>query len=160
MLYDIPLRSLSGQATTLAPFRGKAMLIVNVASECGYTPQYEGLQKLWEKYESRGLVVIGVPSNDFGEQEPGTEAQIKEFCKIRYGVTFPLMAKVHAKGPDIAPLFKTLTQETPGMEGDVKWNFAKFLIDPEGKPVARFGSRTEPMSPELTAAVEKVLPKK
>jgi glutathione peroxidase len=157
---DHEMKSITGESVKLSSYRGRALLIVNVASECGYTPQYEGLQQLWEKYRDRGLTVIGVPSNDFGGQEPGTEAEIQSFCKVRYGVTFPLMAKVHARGPDIAPLFRTLTQEIPGLEGEVKWNFAKFLVDPEGKPVARFGSRTEPMSKELTAAIEKVLPKK
>src|SRR4051812_41153691 len=134
---DHEMKSITGETVKLSSYRGKALLIVNTASECGFTPQYDGLEKLWEKYKDRGLVVIGVPSNDFGAQEPGTEKQIQEFCKVRYGVTFPLMSKVHAKGPEIAPLFKTLTQDTPGLEGEVKWNFTKFLIDAEGKPVAR-----------------------
>ncbi len=137
------------------------MLLVNVASECGFTPQYAQLQELYGKYKDRGLVVLGFPSNDFGGQEPGDAAQIKEFVTSKFAVDFPMMAKVHAKGPEIAPLYKTLTEETPeGIKGEVKWNFTKFLVDPTGKVVARFDSNVDPMGPEMVAAVEKTLPPK
>lgn len=156
---DHEMKDLAGETVKLSDLRGKALLIVNVASECGYTPQYAGLQQLWEKYQDRGLMVIGVPSNDFGAQEPGSEEEIRTFCDTRYRVTFPMMAKVHAKGPEMAPLYKTLTEETPeGIRGEVRWNFTKFLVDGNGVPVARFESKVEPLSDELVSAVEKVLP--
>jgi glutathione peroxidase len=156
---DHQVQTLQGETIKLDQFRGKALLIVNTASECGYTPQYEGLQKIYDKYQARGLVVIGFPSNDFGAQEPGSAEDIATFCKKNYGVTFPIMAKVHAKGPEIAPVYKTLTQDTPeGIKGDVKWNFTKFLVDPTGKIVARFEPKVTPESPELTGAIENVLP--
>ncbi len=153
------VQSLEGKDVDLAAFRGKAVLIVNTASECGYTPQYKGLQELYDKYKGRGLVVLGFPSNDFGGQEPGAAGEIAQFCRKNYGVTFPMMAKVHAKGPEIAPLYRTLTQETSeGIKGEVKWNFTKFLVDPQGRVVKRFEPKVEPLSAELTAAVESVLP--
>ncbi len=156
---DHQVQTLQGDTIKLDKFRGKALLIVNTASECGYTPQYEGLQKIHDKYQARGLVVIGFPSNDFGAQEPGSSEDIATFCKKNYGVTFPIMAKVHAKGPEIAPVYKTLTQDTPeGIKGDVKWNFTKFLVDPTGKIVARFEPKVTPESAELTGAIENVLP--
>lgn len=157
---DSRMESLSGETVDLASYRGKALLIVNVASECGYTPQYAGLQRLHETYGERGLVVIGVPSNDFGAQEPGSSEEIRNFCDTRYRVTFPMMAKVHARGPEMAPLYKTLTEQTPeGIRGEVRWNFTKFLIDPNGTPVARFEPKVDPLAPELVEAVERVLPK-
>ena len=152
---DHEVTSLTGETVNLADYRGKAMLIVNTASRCGFTPQYAGLQELYTKYEEQGLVVIGFPSNDFGGQEPGDSEQIADFCQKNYGVTFPMMAKVHARGGDKAPIYKTLTDE---IGGEVKWNFTKFLVDPEGKVVNRFGSRVKPMSDELTQAIEAVLP--
>jgi glutathione peroxidase len=157
---DHTVQTLGGETIQLSKFRGKALLIVNTASECGYTPQYAGLERLYEKYKDRGLVVIGFPSNDYGAQEPGSAEEIASFCKKNYGVTFPMMAKVHAKGSEIAPVYKTLTQETPdGIRGDVKWNFTKFLVDPTGQVVARFESKIDPESAELVGAVEKALPK-
>ncbi len=160
-ILDHSVETLEGTKASLADYRGKAVLLVNVASECGYTPQYAQLQELYGRYKDRGLVVLGFPSNDFGGQEPGDAAQIKEFVTSKYAVDFPMMAKVHAKGPEIAPLYKTLTQDTPdGIKGEVKWNFTKFLVDPSGKVIARFESAVEPMGPELTAAVEKALPTK
>lgn len=160
-ILDHSVETLDGAKASLTDYRGKAVLLVNVASECGYTPQYAQLQELYGRYKDRGLVVLGFPSNDFGGQEPGDAAQIKEFVTSKYAVDFPMMAKVHAKGPEIAPLYKTLTQDTPdGIKGEVKWNFTKFLVDPSGKVVARFESAIEPMGPELTAAVEKALPTK
>lgn len=159
MKIDHQMQDLAGENVSLSDYRGKALLIVNVASECGYTPQYTGLQKLWETYRDRGLVVLGVPSNDFGGQEPGSSEEIRNFCDTRYRVTFPMMAKVHAKGPDIAPLYKSLTEETgDGIAGEVRWNFTKFLVDPEGRPVARFEPKVDPLAPELVEAVERVLP--
>ncbi len=158
---DHEVETLEGTKQKLSDYRGKAVLLVNVASECGYTPQYAQLQELYGRYKERGLVVLGFPSNDFGGQEPGDAKQIKDFVTSKFAVDFPMMAKVHAKGPEIAPLYKTLTEETPEtMKGEVKWNFTKFLVDPNGKVVARFESAVEPMSPELTAAVEKALPAK
>jgi glutathione peroxidase len=153
------VQSLDGQEVDLGAYRGKALLIVNTASKCGYTPQYASLQKLYDTYKARGLVVLGFPSNDFGGQEPGSATEIAQFCQKNYGVTFPMMAKVHAKGPEIAPVYRTLTQETgEGIRGDVKWNFTKFLVDPQGRIVRRFEPDAEPTSPELKAAVEAVLP--
>ncbi|MBK9753860.1 MAG: glutathione peroxidase [Nannocystis sp.] len=160
-ILDHSVETLEGSKQSLADYRGKAVLLVNVASECGYTPQYAQLQELYGRYKDRGLVVLGFPSNDFGGQEPGDAAQIKEFVTSKYAVDFPMMAKVHAKGPEIAPLYKTLSEDTPdGIKGEVKWNFTKFLVDPSGKVIARFESAVEPMGPELTAAVEKALPTK
>ncbi|MBA3547175.1 MAG: glutathione peroxidase [Nannocystis sp.] len=158
-ILDHEVETLDGTKQKLSDYRGKAVLLVNVASECGYTPQYAQLQELYGKYKDRGLVVLGFPSNDFGNQEPGDAAAIKEFVTSKFAVDFPMMAKVHAKGPEIAPLYKTLTEETPdGIKGDIQWNFTKFLVDPTGKVVARFDSKAEPMGPEMLAAVEKTLP--
>ncbi len=160
-ILDHEVETLEGTKQKLSDYRGKAVLLVNVASECGFTPQYAQLQELYGKYKDRGLVVLGFPSNDFGGQEPGDAAQIKEFVTSKFAVDFPMMAKVHAKGPEIAPLYKTLTEETPeGIKGEVKWNFTKFLVDPTGKVVARFDSNVDPMGPEMVATVEKTLPPK
>mgnify|MGYP002777857923 CR=1 FL=1 len=158
---DHVVETIEGSKQSLADLRGKAVLIVNTASECGYTPQYAKLQELYGRYKDRGLVVLGFPSNDFGGQEPGDATQIKEFVASKYAVDFPMMNKVHAKGPEIAPIYKTLTEETPeGIRGDVKWNFTKFLVDPQGKVVARFESPVDPLGPEMTAAIEQALPKR
>jgi len=157
-LLDTTVKTIDGEQKTLGSFAAKAFLVVNTASQCGYTPQYDGLEKLYEKYKAKGLVVIGFPSNDFGAQEPGSEKEIKEFCKVRYGVTFPLSSKVATKGAAKTPLYKYLTEETPApMKGDIKWNFTKFLVNGKGEVLARFEPATEPMSAELTAAVEKAL---
>lgn len=158
-LIDHQVKRIDGSSTTLADYRGKALLIVNTASECGFTPQYAGLQELYEKYQSRGFEVLGFPSNDFGGQEPGTCEAIQQFITDEYQVTFPMFDKVHAKGSDIAPLYKTLTQETPeGIRGAVRWNFTKFLVDPKGHVVARFESSVKPGSNEIRDALESVLP--
>ncbi len=160
LVIDHQVQTLQGETIKLDKFRGNVLLIVNTASECGYTPQYQGLEKIYEKYKARGFVIVGFPSNDFGQQEPGTAEDIKTFCEKNYGVTFPMMAKVHAKGPEIAPIYKTLTQDTPeGIKGDVKWNFTKFLVDKDGKVVARFESKVTPESAEVTGAIEKLLPR-
>ena len=149
---------LEGGTVNLADYRGKVLLIVNTASQCGFTPQYAGLEKLYETYQDRGLVIIGFPSNDYGGQEPGTAAEIHAFCQRNYGVTFPMMAKVHAKGAEIAPIYKMLTQDSgAALAGDVKWNFTKFLIDKDGHPVARFESKVTPEDPALTGAIDKLL---
>jgi glutathione peroxidase len=151
--------TIEGETIPLDRYRGRAMLIVNTASKCGYTPQYEGLQALHERYGDRGLVVLGFPSNDFGNQEPGADAEIADFCKRNYGVTFPMMAKIHARGDDKAPLYRTLTEHAPEpVRGEVRWNFTKFLVDPDGHVVARFEPATEPLSEEITGAIEEVLP--
>ncbi len=158
-MIDHVVQSLSGKPVDLAQYRGKAMIIVNTASKCGFTPQYAGLQELQQAYADRGLVVIGFPSNDFGGQEPGTAEQIETFCRKKYGVSFPMMAKVHAKGSDQAPIYRTLTEETSaGIRGEVKWNFTKFLVNPEGQVVRRFESSVKPMSREMIEAIEAVLP--
>jgi glutathione peroxidase len=155
---DHTVESLEGETVDLASFRGRPMLIVNTASKCGYTPQYEGLQTLYERYGDRGLVVIGFPSNDFGNQEPGTATEIGAFCKKNYGVTFPMMAKVHTKGDGQAPVYKTLTEDTPeDIRGEVRWNFTKFLVAPDGRVVARFESKVEPMDEQITSAIEPYL---
>ena len=154
-----PLTRLEGQAQRLSAFAGRTLLIVNTASECGLTPQYQGLQQLHERYAARGLSVLGFPCDDFGGQEPGTASEIQHFCSKEFAVTFPLFEKLHAKGPDIAPLYRALTTASgPGLEGEIKWNFTKFLIAPDGKVVARFEPRVEPMDPRLITDIEAHLP--
>jgi glutathione peroxidase len=159
-IYDVKIGSLQGGQADLAQYRDRALLIVNVASQCGLTPQYAGLQKLASEYEGRGLVVLGVPCNQFGGQEPGTAEEIAEFCDANYGVTFPMTEKVDVNGADRHPLYQLLT-ETPdagGEAGDVQWNFEKFVVGTDGRVSARLRPRTTPDSPELIAAVENALP--
>ena len=152
------VESLAGDPVDLSSFRGRPLLIVNTASKCGYTPQYEGLQKLYERYGDQGLVVIGFPSNDFGNQEPGSAGEIATFCTRNYGVSFPMMAKVQTKGEGQAPIYATLTEDTPdGIRGEVRWNFTKFLVDPDGHVVARFEPAVEPLGDEITSAIEALL---
>lgn len=148
-VYGFELRGIDGNPLTLASFRGKALLIVNVASECGFTPQYAALEELHRKYSGEGLVVLGVPANEFGGQEPGTNEQIREFCTSKYDVTFPMTEKIVVKGGGQHPLYEWLTAQ----EGQVTWNFNKFLIDRQGKLLGRFESNVEPLSRELTEAV-------
>jgi glutathione peroxidase len=148
----IPLKTIDGHDSTLSSFAGKAVLIVNVASKCGYTPQYKGLEQLYEKYKFSGLVVVGFPANNFGQQEPGTAAEIKTFCETKYAVTFPMMAKVSVKGDDIHPLFRWLTEKSP-LPGEIKWNFSKFLLDKRGRLVARFPSEVEPLDTQITSKI-------
>ena len=150
--------SLDGKAVNLAKYQGNVVLIVNVASECGYTPQYEGLQALHKKYSSRGLKILGFPSNDFGAQEPGSNSEIADFCKKNYGVEFDMFSKIAVLGREQAPLYKTLTS-TPGFTGAVAWNFEKFLVGKDGAVIGRFKSPVEPMSAEMTRAVEGALGK-
>jgi glutathione peroxidase len=158
-VYDFTLNSIDGQPTSLSTFKGKVLLLVNVASRCGYTPQYTALEAVYEKYKDRGLVIVGVPANNFGGQEPGTNQEIKTFCTAKYNVTFPMMAKVSVKGKDIAPLYQFLTDKNanPQTGGEIGWNFTKFLIGPDGQVIARFDSAVTPDSKEVTSAVEKAL---
>jgi glutathione peroxidase len=153
-LYDFQPLTIDGKPFDLRQYKGKKILIVNTASECGYTYQYEGLEQLYEKYKDK-MVIVGFPANNFGHQEPGTNAEIKEFCSNKYAVTFPMMSKVSVKGDDIDPLFKWLTEQTnPDFTGEIKWNFEKFLLDENGKLIHRFRSKTKPMSDEMVNAVE------
>ncbi|MCH7878183.1 MAG: glutathione peroxidase [candidate division Zixibacteria bacterium] len=152
----IAFNTIGGEETSLAEFSGQALLVVNVASKCGYTPQYQGLQALYEKYSDQGLTVIGFPANNFGKQEPGTNEEILQFCQSQFAVSFPMMAKVSVKGDDQHPLFTYLTENTDP-SGDIPWNFHKFLLDREGNIVARFEPGVEPLSDELTGAIEKIL---
>ncbi len=156
---NFTLKSLGGKDVSLSQFQGKTIMIVNTASKCGNTPQYEGLEKMYEKYKARGLVILGFPSNDFAGQEPGTDGEIAAFCHQNYGVSFPMFSKVKVKGEGKTPLYEFLTSEqtNPGFAGEIDWNFAKFLIDPSGKVVARFKSSIKPDTPEVVAAVEKAL---
>ena len=159
-LHEITARRIDGSERDLSEFRGKVLLIVNTASKCGLTPHYAGLEKLYQTYKDRGLVVLGFPCNQFNGQEPGTNEEIAEFCATTYGVTFPMMDKVEVNGDGRHPLFVELTgvEDAGGEAGDVGWNFEKWLVGPDGAAVARFRSRTEPESPEIVGAIEDVLP--
>lgn len=177
-LSQIPLRRIDGTPTTLADFRGKALLIVNVASQCGLTPQYEGLERLYESHRSRGLEVLGFPANEFGAQEPGSNEEIQAFCTTNYGVKFPMFEKIVVKGPDIHPLYRALTEAQPAADSlgddsfreklagygivqeapsDLLWNFEKFLVDRSGKVIARFAPSVTPDHPGLVGAIEAAL---
>ncbi len=154
-VYDFKVKSIDDKSIDLSVYKGKKILIVNTASECGYTSQYAGLQELSDKYKDK-LVVIGFPANNFGEQEPGDNTEIKGFCTKNYGVTFPLSSKISVTGEDIDPLFKWLTEQpNPDFTGPIKWNFEKILIDENGKVIHRWKSKTTPMSSEITSAIEK-----
>lgn len=155
-LHDIPLTTLDGRPTTLGEHAGRVLLVVNVASRCGLTPQYAGLEQLQEEYGDRGLTVVGFPCNQFGGQEPGTNEEIAQFCSATYGVSFPIMDKVEVNGEDRHPLFTELTQvpDADGKAGDVGWNFEKWVIDATGTPVARFRPGTEPTDPQVVEAIE------
>jgi len=155
-LYDIEVDTVAGETVRLDTYAGKVMLIVNTASKCGFTGQYEGLQTLYDKYQTQGLVVLGFPANDFLYQEPGTNEEIQSFCKLNYGVTFPIFAKISVKGKNQHPLYRYLTsQETnPEFAGKISWNFNKFIIDRHGHILDRFGSRTKPETPKLIARLE------
>ena len=156
-IQDVPLKDINGKATSLKQYDGKVVLLVNVASKCGLTPQYEALEALQKKYAGKGFTVIGVPCNDFGAQEPGSNKEIQEFCSATYGVTFPLMDKAHVKGPEQHPLYSRLTGEGAEFPGEIEWNFGKFLISRDGKVVKRFSPRTTPDAPEVIEAIEKEL---
>lgn len=159
-IYDINVETIIGMNTTLEEYKGAVMLIVNTASKCGFTKQYDELQKLYDLYKDRGFVVLGFPANNFMNQEPGENAEIADFCRINFGVNFPLFAKISVRGKNIHPLYKYLTEKStnPEFSGKISWNFNKFLISPTGKIVDRFGSRTEPMDPEVIKAIEASLP--
>ena len=158
-VYEFTMRDIDGKSVKLDAYKGKVVMIVNTASHCGYTPQYEGLQALYDKNKDKGLVILGFPANNFMGQEPGSEAEIKEFCTSKYKVTFPMFAKISVKGEDQHPLYNYLTNKAtdPEFAGDISWNFNKFLIDRSGKVVARFSSKDTPHSEKMLAAVEKYL---
>lgn len=158
-VHNITAKTIDGTDKALKDYAGKTLLVVNVASQCGLTPQYEGLQKLYEQYRARGLEVLGFPCNQFGAQEPGSEGQIKTFCETRFGVTFPLFAKLEVNGAGRHPLYGYLTAQPtqPDGPGDIQWNFAKFLVDKSGTVVARFSPTVAPSAPELVQAIERTL---
>jgi glutathione peroxidase len=152
-VYDYSMKTIDGQPAPLADYKGKVVMFVNVASYCGYTKQYTGLEALYRKYKDQGFVIVGVPANNFGAQEPDSDEQIKTFCSRKYDVTFPLLSKVSVKGSDMTPLYGYLTKTG----GDVKWNFTKFLVGKDGQVIQRFESAVTPESPELVKAVEAAL---
>lgn len=152
-LYKLSLKTLEGEPQSLASYRGKVLLIVNTASECGYTPQYEGLEKIYQRYKDRGFVVLGFPSNDFGAQEPGTAQQIAKFCKARFGVSFPLFEKTKTKGAEASPVWKLLAAK----HGEPQWNFHKYLVGRDGQILGAYRSEVTPQGPELQAAIEAAL---
>jgi len=161
-VHEFTLNAIDGKAAPLAQYKGKVMLLINVASRCGFTPQYTGLEALYRKYKDQGLVLVGFPANNFMGQEPGTNEEIAAFCKRTYDVTFPMYSKISVKGDDQAPLYKFLTDKeaNPTTGGDIRWNFTKFLVDRNGKVIARFESKVAPDNAEFVAAVEAALAKK
>jgi len=160
-IWETPIKTLDGKPTTLGAYKGKALLVVNVASKCGLTPQYTQLEDLQKKYESQGFTVLGFPCNQFGGQEPGSAEEIKEFCSTTYGVTFPLMEKIDVNGGGRHPIYQELTQvaDAGGHQGDIRWNFEKFVISADGTSVTRFDPRTKPDDPKVVAAIEQALPR-
>jgi glutathione peroxidase len=158
-IYDFTMKDIDGKDVKLDTYKGKVLMIVNVASKCGYTPQYENLEATYKKYKDQGFVIIGFPANNFMGQEPGTEAEIKEFCKLKYDVTFPMFSKISVKGTDQNSFYSFLTSEktNAGFSGDISWNFEKFLISKDGKTLGRYKSAVKPDSPEITEAIEKAL---
>jgi glutathione peroxidase len=157
-IYDFTLPSINGKPMPLASFKGKVVLLVNVASQCAYTPQYTALETVYEKYKDRGFVVLGFPANNFGEQEPGTNAEIKTFCSTKYNVTFPMFSKISVEGRDQDPLYVYLTKgANPSVAGDIQWNFTKFLVDRSGHVVRRFEPPVTPDSPQVIDSIEKLL---
>ena len=158
-IHEFTMKDIDGREVALSAYEGQVLLVVNVASKCGFTRQYAGLEKLYQTYKNRGFVVLGFPANNFMGQEPGTEAEIKSFCSLTYGVTFPMFAKISVKGKTIHPLYAFLTDKSlhPEHGGAVSWNFNKFLIGKDGRVLGHFGSRTEPDDPQLAAAIEQAL---
>jgi glutathione peroxidase len=158
-VFDYTLNTIDGQPAPLSAYKGKVVMLVNVASRCGFTPQYTALEAIYEKYKDRGFVIVGIPANNFGAQEPGTDQEIKTFCQSKYNVTFPMMSKISVKGDDKSPLYQYLTDKTanPTTGGDIQWNFTKFLIGPDGQIIARFEPKVTPDSPEVTGAIESAL---
>ena len=155
-VYDFEMKTIDGKAKKLGDYKGNVLLIVNTASLCGYTPQYDGLEQLNKKYGAQGLRVLAFPANEFGAQEPGSDGEIKEFCRTRFSVSFELFSKITVKGAGIHPLYRYLTTES-GFSGDIPWNFSKFLVDREGRVIARYGPNTEPLAKELTSQIESLL---
>ncbi len=158
-VHSFTMKNIDGEDVNLASFKGKALLIVNTASKCGFTPQYAALEELYKKYQEQGFEILAFPANNFMGQEPGTDQEIKSFCLLKYKTTFPVFAKSSVKGADINSLYKYLTLQA-GFNGPIKWNFNKFLVAPDGKVVARFDSGVDPLSPQLVSKLEEVLPKK
>ncbi len=156
-LYSVPLKDIDGKETSLKPYKGKVVLVVNVASKCGYTPQYTGLEALYRKYKDKGLVVAGFPCNQFGGQEPGTNEEIKQFCSSKYDVSFPLFDKIDVNGANRHPLYTMLAGKESPYPGDIRWNFSKFLVGRDGKIIKRFESKVKPDSPEMIEAIEAAL---
>src|SRR2546422_1642347 len=158
-IFDFTMNSIDGEATYLSKFQGKVVLLVNVASRCGFTPQYAALEKVYEKYKDRGFVIVGIPANNFGGQEPGSNQEIKTFCSSKYNVTFPMMAKVSVKGEDTTPLYQFLTDKAanPQTGGEIKWNFTKFLVGLDVRVITRFEPEVTPDAPQVTSAIEKAL---
>jgi glutathione peroxidase len=158
-IYEFDMLDIDGNSVNLGKYKGKVVMLVNTASKCGYTPQYEGLEKIYEEYKDQGFVILGFPANNFGGQEPGSNAEIKEFCTLKYKVSFPMFAKISVLGEDQHPLYTYLTSEKtdPKFAGDITWNFNKFLVGPDGKILARFASKETPESPEVTKAIESAL---
>ena len=156
-IYDFTMKDIEGKDVSLAEFKGKVVMIVNVASRCGFTPQYAGLQKLYETYGDRGFVILGFPANNFLGQEPGSEEEIMSFCSLNYGVTFPLGSKIEVNGPDRHQLYRLLAGEGAEFPGDITWNFEKFLLGKDGRVLARFSPRTPPEDPSIIQAIEKAL---
>src|ERR1700738_3323605 len=158
-VFDYTLNTIDGQPARLSAYKGRVLMLVNVPSRCGFTPQYTALESVYEKYKDRGFVIVGIPANNFGAQEPGTNQEIKTFCQSKYSVTFPMMSKVSVKGDDKTQLYQLLTDKaaSPKTGGEIQWNFTKFLVGPDGQILARFEPAVTPDSPELTGAVEKAL---
>lgn len=156
-IHNIAVKDIDGKDTTLGAYKGKVLLIVNVASQCGYTPQYKGLETIYEKYKDKGFTVLGFPCNQFGQQEPGTNEEIKQFCSSKYNVKFPMFDKIEVNGPNRHPLYVALAGDKSPYPGNIKWNFNKFLIGRDGKIIKRFDSKATPESPEVTAAIEEAL---
>ena len=159
-LQDISLKDIEGKSTSLKKYDGKVLLVVNVASQCGLTPQYKALETVHEKYKDKGFTVLGFPCNDFGSQEPGTNEEIKQFCSSKYNVTFPMFDKLHVKGPEQHPLYTALSGKDSPFPGDVKWNFGKFLVGRDGRIIKRFEPKVTPDSPEVTQAIEAAITEK
>jgi glutathione peroxidase len=158
-IHDFTVRGIDGKPVSLAQYKGKVLLVVNTASRCGFTPQYKSLEALYERYRDKGLVVLGFPANNFMNQEPGSDEEIAKFCSLTYDVSFPMFSKVSVKGRDIAPLYAWLTKDS-GHAGDIEWNFAKFLVGPDGRVVARFSPRTDPLSKDVVDRVEALVASK
>ena len=156
MVYDFTLNDIDGKPVSLSQFRGKALLLVNTASFCGNTPQYTDLEKMYEQYREKGFEILAFPANNFGKQEPGTNAEIKDFCYTKYSLAFPLFSKISVKGDDIHPLYRYLTEQSP-FPGEVEWNFQKYLVDRSGKVVARYHNRTKPFAQDIVQDIERVL---